>query len=182
MDNEPVIANEEQLRILLREKGLPLKLNTKLNPSELKLHTVLCGAYDFKTDEIKLEIPKTLTKTLTKEIQKIWHIKKLSETTTTYHVKATLKEQSILTVIKTGLAKDQSIFNAKIHQVILPESWSTHLKRKPKTTTEKINWDKAVKNAEIINEKVTQDINDGKTFNARKDNPWARKNLKNRES
>lgn len=177
-----ITADEARLRAVLSEKGLPFKVGAKkLNPTELKLHSVICSTYSFQEAKVKLDVPVDVFKKLGDNFFKIWQHKikpdiKNNKVTVLFF----LTPEALVTTIKTTTTKDQSIFTApngvKLHPV-----WSKriHISKEMYTTT-KIDWEKAEKNAHAYNEHIKQEINDGKTFNAQKDNPWARKNLKNR--
>lgn len=177
-----IIADEHRLRAVLSEKGLPLKVGArKLNPTEDKLHAVICSTYSFQEAKIKLDVPVDVFKKLGDNFFKIWQHKikpdiKNNKITVLFF----LTPEALVTTIRTATNKDQSIFTSK-NGVKLHPVWSKriHISTEMYTTT-KIDWEKAEKNAHAYNEHVKQEINDGKTFNAQKDNPWARKNLKNK--
>ena len=175
-----VVADQEKLRAILSEKGLPLKLQARLNPTEQKVHTILCSAYSFKSALVEIEIPNEVLNKLRSEFKKIWSI---------HSVKATgqgkskaffmLTPTAIRTTLKTVILKDKGILHSKINSVVLHDTWTRFLKAKEEVKRD-IDWSEAEAIARRRHEEEKEKILDGKTFNAHKDNPWARKNLKNR--
>jgi len=179
IETKPVTADKTKLQAILAEKGLPLKVTARLNATEQKIHVVLCGAYDFTTNIVELEIPKNVLSQIGPEFRKIWAMRAKTSNTSKQQVQFALTPTAIKTTLKTALTKDKGIFSAKTDLVVLHESWAKYLKPKEHKPVA-IDWTKAVKHAERKFETNKQNINDGKTFNAHKDNPWARKNLKNK--
>lgn len=179
-DFPTIIADEVKLRAVLAERGLPNKLNVNLNHVEWKLHTVLVNAYNFRNGLVEAEIPTDVIQKCGKSFNTIWQIKPVGE-----NVKGKRKylfrltEVAVKTTIKTVLNKDEGIFKATINKVEISGQWAKYLKPKTSGKTS-VDWSEAERQAKRYNEHVKEQILDGKTFNAQKDNPWARKNLKNR--
>ena len=173
-------AHKAQLRAILSEKGLPSKLGIRLNPTEQKIHEILCVAYNFTSNRAQLDIPLDVLRKCGADFKKIWAMR-LEGTPKAgkQAVLFALTSPAITTTLKTALTKDEGIFTSKIDVVQLHENWAKHLRTR-ETQTQKIDWSKAERQAQRKNAQITQAIVDGKTFNAQKDNPWARKNLKNR--
>lgn len=190
MENQPlniITANETRIRAVLAEKGLPSKLGVHLTINETKLHSIICSTYNFKTGTSKLEIPAKLLNECSDQFRVIWdiHTQNPLPATPKIVVFFTLTASATQQTIRTALVKDESIFNGKTDQVKLHHTWARFLQHKATPSTSSappvdIDWSKAARAAETFNATVTQAINDGKTFNARKDNPWARKHLKNK--
>lgn len=181
MPDAPVTADKEKLQAILLEKGLPAKVGARLNPTEQKIHDVLCAAYNFKTGIVALEIPGPVLSKCGSEFRKLWNIHPNKTTTQgKTEVLFSLTHAGIKQTIRTVLNKDSGIFSAKNGTVRLHESWARFLKTRDKSAGSNVDWSKATKVAQHRNERIKEDIMDGKTFNAQKDNPWARKNLKNR--
>jgi hypothetical protein len=179
-----VAADEEKLRAVLSERGLPDKLEARLNQVERKVHELLCAGYDFATNRIMLEMPDQTLRRLTPELRKLWDIRPGGRGGSgKVEVVFSLTPAAIRRTFRTARIKDAAIFRPKINRVRLHADWSAHLKPKVKTETApaSIDWSQDEARAKRHNAAVVEDIMDGKTFNARKDNPWARKHLKNRQ-
>lgn len=180
METASATADSVKLKEILSERGLPSKIDAKLNFTEQKIHTVLCSEYNFTTGVVSLEIPAPVYGKCTDELKKIWHlhpkpIQKNGKITVLF----TLTQTAVKRTVRTAMLKDQGIFESKINVVPLHFSWARHINPTPENKpTKNVDWSKAEKYAEKVNEHVKQNINDGKTFNAQKDNPWARKNLR----
>lgn len=185
MNDSIIVADELKLRAVLSETGLPAKVTAELNYTERKLHLVLCGAYNFAVGKVEADIPYDVMRKCGKEFTKLWNVKPVAGTmkqNKTQKYVFEMTEATIKTTIKTVLNKDQGVFKATINKVQLNNQWSKYLKPKTSTTTPSTNvdWKKAEMQAKRFNEHTKEQILDGKTFNAQKDNPWARKNLKKR--
>jgi hypothetical protein len=148
----------------------------------MKVHTIVCAAYDFKVGLAELEIPDHVFSKLSPGFHKIW-MSQAKPNSAKNGKKAYLfglTDVATKTTIKTALTKDHGIFDSKVNPVVLAESWSKYLRKKGSgSTQQKVDWSEAERAAKRYNEHTVQQINDGKTFNAQKDNPWARKHLKN---
>ncbi len=181
---KPVMADKAKLQAVLAEKGLPSKINARLNQTEQKIHDLLCVAYNFTTGFVGAEIPAPVLQKCGTEFRKIWNIHPTHKTPQgKTEVLFSLTPTAIKTTIKTVMTKDSGIFTAKNAGVPLHDSWGKFLKPRDKTATrsaDNIDWAKAEKLSQRRNDIITRNINDGKTFNAQKDNAWARKNLKNK--
>lgn len=182
---EPITAEVNKIRAILSERGLPAKMAARLTTTENKIHTILCSSYNFTKGIAELEMPAHLLNQCGDEIRKIWtiHTKYNGVNRGKVQVFFTLTQAATKQTIKTALVKDESIFNGKTDQTLLHKTWARFLQHKatPGTATPKtVDWSKAERAAQAYNEHTKQAINDGKTFNAQKDNPWARKNLKNK--
>lgn len=176
-----VIADSDKLRAILSEAGLPAKLGARLNPTERKVHGVLAASYDFATGNARLDMPPALVRQLKADFAKVWHHEPPRDAGQgKVTVEFYLTPEATKTTLKTALAKDAGIFHAKVNTVRLHASWARYFKAKPKEKTQTVDWAKHEAAARRHNEAVTEQILDGKTFNAHKDNPWARKHLKNK--
>lgn len=175
-----IIADDEKLRAVLSEKGLASKIQARLNPVETKIHAILCSAYSFKTGLAELEVPNNVLSKCGPEFKKIWTMHAVKPASPgKSKVLFTLSFEGIKTTLKTAERKDKGIFAAKVNTVVLHDSWARYFKP-PVEVKKNVDWREAEQDAQRRNEQVKQQINDGKTFNAQKDNPWARKNLKNK--
>lgn len=179
-----VMADEVKLREILSERGLPAKLEVRLTPTERKIHEVLCATYNFAIGVAALEIPRPVLRQCGAQFQKVWEIHDSGKVVNgKLAITFSLTPEATRTTLRTALVKDVGIFKAKVNQVRLHVSWTKHMKAKSKSsTTAPVDWSKHEEAAKRHNAAVTEQILDGKTFNAQKDNPWARKNLKNWKS
>lgn len=180
--SEIVTADEVRLRKVLSENGLPTKLGVKLNFKEFQLHTILCKTYNFQTSLVELEVPDHFVNKLTDNFHQIWVHKMVGRNQGKPVLLFKLHHNAVKQTIKTALVQDKGIFNSKVNTVPLHGSWSKYINLPSSTDTKHVpvDWGKAEKHAKKVNEHTKQQILDGKTFNAQKDNPWARKNLKNK--
>lgn len=181
--SENITADEIRLRNILSENGLPTKLGVKLNYKEYQLHNVLCKAYNFTSGLVELEVPEHILTKLGENFLKIWAYKATSRKQGKLVVLFKITPEAIKVTLKTALTQDKGIFNTKVNPVPLHLSWAKYINL-PSGTDNKnvsVDWSKAQMHAERLNNYTKQQINDGKTFNAQKDNPWARKNLKNKQ-
>lgn len=175
-----VLADEEKLRAVLAERGLPVKLEARLSPNERKVHELLCASYNFATGMVALEMPRYIVKHLGPQFQKIWDLRPTGRgDREKAEVVFSMTTDAIRIVLRTALIKDVGIFKAKVNIVRLHSSWTQHMKAKAKKADAPVDWSKHEDAAKRHNAAVTEQILDGKTFNAQKDNAWARKNLKN---
>ena len=179
-----VMADEVKLREILSERGLPSKLEIHLGATERKIHEVLCATYDFANGFSALEVPRPVLRQCSSQFQKLWQIHDSGKVVNgKLAITFMLTPEAIRTTLRTALVKDVGIFKAKVNQVRLPVSWTKHMKAKSKpSTASTVDWSKHEDAAKRHNAAVTEQILDGKTFNAQKDNAWARKNLKNWKS
>jgi hypothetical protein len=174
------VVDQVKLREILSEAGLPRKVDARLYPVELKIHAILCATYSFKTGIVEIEIPNHVLAKCGAEFNKIWVVLRTARGTTgktlvTYHLSAAATK----TTLKTAMIKDKGIFDAKINKVSLHKSWAKYINQKEEVKRN-IDWSEAEREARRAHEHNKQQVMDGKTFNAHKDNPWARKNLKNK--
>jgi hypothetical protein len=175
-----VSADDVKLRAVLSETGLPYKVGAKLFPVEQKIHAILCSAYSFKVGLVEATFPNHVLRKCAEEFQKLWVIRSQSPAGSQQtKVVFALTPAAIKTTLKTAMRKDRGIFDSKVNVVVLHDSWSRYFKV-PEASQHVIDWSEAERLARRKHEQEKQRINDGKTFNAQKDNPWARKNLKNK--
>lgn len=177
-----VTADEVRLRSILSENGLTTKLGVKLNYKEYNLHAILCKAYDFTSGIAELEVPSHILSKTGESFAAMWEYKIVGRTSDKLVVRFKPTAAVVKTTIKTALAKDRNIFHTKINPVTLHPYWAKFISApKADTKNTSVDWSKAEQHAKRVNEHTKQQILDGKTFNAHKDNPWARKHLKNKK-
>ena len=176
-----VIADEIKLREILSERGLPAKIDAQLTSTERKIHDVLCAAYDFKTNRAAVEMPPHILRRCGPEFEKLWRVRQDGPGSNGKRaVSFSLTSPAIHMTLRTTLHKDKGILAAKINRVQLAPAWARFLRDPVKAAPKAVDWSKHEADARAYNAAVTEQILDGKTFNAQKDNPWARKHLKNR--
>ncbi len=175
-----VQADEKRLREILSERGLPTKIGVRLNGLENKIHSVVCAGYNFNKGYAELELPKHLLNKCGESFSRLWSMKVLKSLPQGKVLVKFVPEKAVITTtLKTAVTKDKGIFEPKINVVPLHISWARFMSKKD-SAQKTVDWSRAERNAKLINEHTKQQINDGKTFNAQKDNPWARKHLKNK--
>lgn len=175
-----VQADEKRLREVLSEKGLPTKIGVRLNGLENKIHSVICANFSFSKGYVELELPRNLLNKCGDNFAFLWSTKVLKTLPQGKVLVQFLPEKPVITTtLKTAVTKDKGIFEPKINVVTLHVSWARFMSKK-ETVEKTIDWSRAERNAKFVNEHTKKQINDGKTFNAQKDNPWARKHLKNK--
>lgn len=181
VDNS-IVVDSERLRTVLSEKGLPNKVSANLSKVEFQVHAIVCSGLDFNLGFAELEIPDHVLAQLRKEFRKVWMIqrKPVKATAGKSFVLFALQDEAVKMVVRTAINKDRGIFEGKTNKVRLHETWAKYLRKNPTVASKDANldWSEAERAATRFNQQTVKQINDGKTFNAQKDNPWARKNLK----
>lgn len=176
-------VDEIKFKTVLNEKGLPLKMGVRLTSTEYKIHTIICETFNVTQNASIIDMPLHVYRKVGNELKKLWIFTPLNQANGKISVRVSPTEPTIKTVLKTALTKDKTIFNPKIsHPTQLHQQWGKYLQQKTPQTSPTVDWSYAEKLAKNHHETTKKAILDGKTFNAHKDNPWARKHLKNKNN